>query len=119
MSNNLIMKKDFEKNTWRIFQKADKLVLQLLEKLGIKNFKTSRMILINSEERSIAIKKNGLVRKFGLRDDKYFVHFSDVYCSTEEKYAPETHQQVAIELPVIMMDQLLIHIMKQLFDLCK
>lgn len=119
MSNNLIMKKDSGKNTWRIFQKADKKVLQLLEKLGIKNFKTSRMILINSEERSIAIKKNGLVRKIGLRDDKYFVHFSDVYCSVDEKYQPETHMQVAIELPIPMMDQTMVHIMGQLFDLCK
>lgn len=119
MSNNLIMKKDNGKNTWSIFQKADKLVLQLLEKLGIKKFEVSRLVLINPEERSITIKKNGLVRKIGLRENKYFVHFSDVYCSTQEKYQPETHTQVAIELPVTMMDQLLVHIMNQLFDLCK
>ena len=119
MSNNLIMKKISGENTWSFFEEGDKLVLQLLEKLGTKNFDTSRLILVNPEERSIAIKKNGLVRKIGLRDNKYFVHFSDVYCGTQEKYIPETHQQVAIELPVQMMDQLLVHIMNQLFDLCK
>lgn len=119
MSNNLIMKKISGENTWSFFEEGDKLVLQLLEKLGTKNFDTSRLILVNPEERSIAIKKNGLVRKIGLRENKYFVHFSDVYCSTQEKYQPETHMQVAIELPVTMMDQLLVHIMNQLFDLCK
>lgn len=119
MSNNLVMQKTFEENTWKFLEGGDKLVLQLLEKLGTKNFDTSRLILVNPEERSIVIKKNGLVRKFGLRDNKYFVHFSDVYCSTQEKYIPETHCQVTIELPVQMMDQLMVHIMNQLFDLCK
>ena len=105
-------------HTWKDFKEADELVLQLLERMGVKNLQTARMILVNPEEKTIAVKKNGLVRKIGLRD-KYFVHFSDVYCDTQEKYEPETHQQVAIELPIPMMDQLMVHITGQLFDLCK
>ena len=114
----LVLQKTFGENTWKFLPGSEKLIIQLLEKLGVKNTLTSRLFLINPEEKSIVIKKNGLVRKFGLKDG-HFVHFNDVYCGVEEKYTPETHMQVAIELPVQMMDQLMIHLMGQLFDLCK